>query len=274
MAGSYDFFQMLQAVENYYGAGSDQWLAMASGAATAAERAQILKQVPGVATYVNESGQLVSWSLAADETFLTAAETSAVNAASVINSNTVAAGSRTALMEIPGNAKVVGNAVEITSGATKVGAAGTGTATLECVLGHAATWLLGAGIGMKLGVWLDAGLYNLAPDFWDSHNLLFVDPERFRENVVTNWILEQSGYPVAPVLADNEGQFYCDEELFALYAKYMYENGFFGNPYWTGDKGDLTDDKFYYPAFINDHEPFSYITGDYETFYNGQRIER
>lgn len=274
MAGSYDYFQMLQAVENYYGAGSDQWLAMASGAATAAERAQILRQVPGVATYVNESGQLLSWSLSADETFLTAAETSAANAASVINSNAVAAGSRTALMEIPGNAKVVGNAVEITSGATKVGAAGTGTATLECVLGHAATWLLGAGIGMKLGVWLDAGLYNLAPDFWDSHNLLFVDPERFRENVVTNWILEQSGYPVAPVLADNEGQFYCNEELFALYAKYMYEQGFFGNPYWSGDKGDLTDDKFYYPAFITDNEPFSYITGDYETYYNGQRIER
>ena len=274
MAGSYDFFQMLQAVENYYGAGSDQWLAMASGAATAAERAQILRQVPGVATYVNESGQLVSWSLAADETFLTAAETSAINAASVINSNAVAAGSRTALMEIPGNAKIVGNAVEITSGATKVGAAGTGTATLECVLGHAATWLLGAGIGMKLGVWLDAGLYNLAPDFWDSHNLLFVDPERFRENVVTNWILEQSGYPVAPVLADNEGQFYCNEELFALFAKYMYEQGFFGNPYWSGDRGEIEDSKFYYPATIDDIGAVSYITGDYETYYNGSRVER
>lgn len=274
MAGSYDFFQMLQAVENYYGAGSDQWLAMASGATTAAERAKILKQVPGVATYVNESGQLVSWSLAADETVLTAAETSAINAASVINSNAIAAGSRTALMEIPGNAKVVGNAVEITSGATKVGAAGTGTATLECVLGHAATWLLGAGIGMKLGVWLDAGLYNLAPDFWDSHNLLFVDPERFRENVVTNWILEQSGYPVAPVLADNEGQFYCNEQLFALYTKYMADQGFFGSPYWNSDKGDIPDVKFYYPSYVDTLGSVSYITGDYEVVYEGSHLEK
>ena len=270
----YNYFKLLQAVENYYGAGSDQWAALVQHTATAEEMASILKQVPGVYTTVNESGQILSWSLGVDESVLTAAEVTAHNGAAIINSNAVSAGSRALTMEVPANAAVSQGALQISSGATKVGAAGTGTATLECVLGHAATWLLGAGIGMKLGVWLDAGLYNLAPDFWDSHNLLFVDPERFRENVVTNWILEQSGYPVAPALADNEGQFYCNEELFALYAKYMAEQGFFGNPYWTSDKGDLTDDKFYYPAFINDNEPFSYITGDYETYYNGQRIER
>ena len=259
MAGSYDYFQMLQAVENYYGAGSDQWLSMASGAATAAERAAILKQVPEVSTLVNESGQLVSWSLAADETFLSAAETSAVNAASVINSNTVASGARTALMEIPGNAKIVSDTVEISSGATAVGAAGTGTATLECVLGHAATWLLGAGIGMRLGVWIDGGLYNLDPDFWDEHNLSTMNPETWKDHFATNWILEQSGYPVAPVLSDNEGQFYCDEELFAYFAKYMALQGFFETNREEASQGDIPDEKFYYP---NKLTAISYTTAD------------
>ena len=273
MAGSYDFFQMLQAVENYYGAGSDQWLAMATGAATAAEQAAILKQVPEVSTVISESGALRSWSLGIDESILSAAESSAVNAASTINSNTVAAGARTALMEIPGNAKIVGNTVEITSGATAVGAAGTGTATLECVLGHAATALLGAGIGMKLGVWIDGALYNANPEFWDSHNLETMNPETWRQHWATNWILEHSGYPVTEVLADKNGQFYCDEELFALYAQYMADQGFFGTPYWNSDRGDIVDAKFYYPAYIDTLGSVSYITGDFETLYEGNRVE-
>lgn len=259
MAGSYDFFKMLQAVENYYGSGSDQWLAMAQGTATAAEKAAILKSVPGVSTTITESGELLSWSLGVDESVLTTAQAAASGSAAVINSNAVSAGSQTLLMEVPGNAKIAQGALEVTSGATKVGAAGTGTATLECVLGHAATWLLGAGIGMKLGVWLDAGLYNLAPDFWDENNLLFVDPERFKENIVTNWILEQSGYPVAPVLADNEGQFYCNEELFAYFAKYMALQGFFETEREEASQGDLPDEKFYYP---NKLTAISYTTAN------------
>ena len=250
------YFDLLKAVENYYGAGSDQWLAMASQSATAAERAQILRQIPNVYTTVNESGQLLSWSLGVEESALTAGEAAASNAAAVINSNAVSAGAQTLVMEVPGNAQLVGQTVEITSGATAVGAAGTGTATLECVLGHAATWLLGAGIGMKLGVWLDAGLYNLAPDFWDENNLLFVDPERFKEHFATNWLLENSGYPVAPVLSDSEGQFYCDEELFAYFAKYMYEQGCFVEPERTATQGDIPDDKFYYPLRIHDADIF------------------
>jgi hypothetical protein len=254
MAGTY--FDLLKAVENYYGAGSDQWLAMATQSATAAERAQILRQIPNVYTAVNESGQLLSWSLGVEESALTAGEAAASNAAAVINSNAISSGAQTLVMEVPGNAQLVGQTVEITSGATAVGAAGTGTATLECVLGHAATWLLGAGIGMKLGVWLDAGLYNLAPDFWDENNLLFVDPERFKEHFATNWLLENSGYPVAPVLSDSEGQFYCDEELFAYFAKYMYEQGFFADYREIATKGDITDDKFYYPQRASDAQIF------------------
>lgn len=262
----YNYFKLLQAVENYYGAGSDQWAALVQHTATAEEMASILKQVPGVYTTVNESGQILSWSLGVDESVLTAAEVTAHNGAAIINSNAVSAGSRALTMEVPANAAVSQGALQISSGATKVGAAGTGTATLECVLGHAATWLLGAGIGMKLGVWLDAGLYNLAPDFWDSHNLLFVDPERFRENFVTNWILEQSGYPVAPVLSDAEGQFYCNEELFAYFTKYMLLNDFFNSGAQYAEQGEVPDSKFYHPELLLQHPSVLYSTALHNEF--------
>lgn len=264
MAGTY--FDLLKAVENYYGAGSDQWLAMASQSATAVERAQILRQIPNVYTTVNESGQLLSWSLGVEESALTAGQAAASNAAAVINSNAVSAGAQTLVMEVPGNAQLVGQTVEISSGATAVGAAGTGTATLECVLGHAATWLLGAGIGMKLGVWIDGGLYRLNPDFWDSHNMEYINPEKWKEHFATNWLLEHSGYPVAPVLSDSEGQFYCDEELFAYFTKYMLLNDFFNSGAQYAEQGEIPDNKFYHPELMLQHPSVLYSTALHNEF--------
>lgn len=268
MAGTY--FDLLNAVENYYGSGSDQWLAMATQSATAAERAAILKNVPNVYTTVNEAGELMSWSLGVEESMLTAGEVAASNAAAVINSNAISAGSQVLTMEVPGNAAIVDNTLQITSGATKVGAAGTGTATLECVLGHAATWLLGAGIGMKLGVWIDGALYNANPDFWDEHNLETMNPETWKDHVATNWLLENSGYPVAPVLSDADGQFYVDEELFAYFAKYLYEQGFFDTSGQEAQKGDLPDEKFYNPGMIDAYPNVLYSEGGQITFTFGQ----
>lgn len=263
-----NFFGMLHAVENYYGAGSDQWHIMAgSMSADPVTKARILKQCPGVNIVTTKRGGLYSYSLVTDAEAIAGAEASAIETAAVINSNTVAAGARTALMEVPGNAKVVGNTVEIASGATKVGAAGTGTATLECVLGHAATWLLGAGIGMKLGVWIDGALYNANPEFWDSHNLSTMNPELWKNHWATNWILEQSGYPVSAVLADKDGQFYCDEELFALYAKYLYEQEFFNENYQKMTKGDLPDSDYKVPTFVNAHQAVSFGAGDIDYHY-------
>lgn len=264
MAGNY--FDLLKAVENYYGAGSDQWIAMASHSATAAEQAAILKQVPNVYTTVNEAGQITSWSLGVEESMLTAGEAAASNAAAVINSNAVSAGSKVLTMEVPGNAKLVEGAVQISSGATKVGAAGTGTATLECVLGHAATWLLGAGIGMKLGVWIDGGLYNINPEFWDAHNMRNLNPQTWDEHVVTNWLLKQSGYPVAPVLSDAEGQFYCDEELFAYFTKYMLLNDFFNSGAQYAEQGEVPDSKFYHPELLLQHPSVLYSTALHNEF--------
>ena len=56
MANTY--FEMLQAVENYYGSGSDQWITMANWTGyQSTEVANILKQTPGVTVYTNEIGR-------------------------------------------------------------------------------------------------------------------------------------------------------------------------------------------------------------------------
>lgn len=262
--GEFDYYRLLQAVENYYGTGSDQWAAIATGSATAVERAAILRQVPGVTTTVNEYGQLMSWSLEATPSAMSAAETSAATAAQAINSNAVTVAVKE--LSIPGNAVLneTTGVVEMSSGATKTvgAAAGTKAAT---VAGHVGTWALGAAIGLKLGVYLDGLLYNINPDFWDRNNLLFCDPELYKTNKITNWVYDYSGYEDFMCLVDDEGQMYVDEQVLALFAKYMAEQNCFNvnERYCTDD--DLDPDLFFHPE---------YKTGEYPYYINEVYFER
>jgi len=224
------YFEMLQAVENYYGAGSDQWLTMANWTGyRSTEVAGILQQVPGITTYTNEAGELLSYSLEASPSYYTAAQAAAAEAAGAINSNTMAAEAAVQTLSVPANVvegATVGT-VEISSGASTV-AAGTKVGT---VLGHVGTGIVGAAIGMKLGVWIDGALYNANPDFWDSHNLSEMNPETWEQTKVTNWLYDYSGYDDFICHFDEDGQMYVDENVFALYAQYLAERGVFGGDY-------------------------------------------
>lgn len=241
MAGSYDYFQMLQAVENYYGAGSDQWATMMNWTGyRSTEIASILKQTPGVNTVVNEAGELVGWSLGADAVTASAEEAAAAQVAAAINSNAASVASSSASLSVPGNVLVetAPQTISITSGATKV-ATGSKAAT---VLGHVGTWLVGAGVGMKLGVWIDSGLYDIYQhnpdwDIWNPEYMEYLNPELWKQHKITNWLYDYSGYDDFSALFNGDDeQLYIDENLFALTAQYLASQGFFTtdfNPYAT-----------------------------------------
>ena len=227
--GELDYYRLLQAVENYYGTGSDQWAALATSSATATEMAAILKQVPGVTTTVNESGQLLSWSLDATPSAMSATEITAAEAAQAINSNAVNVAVKE--LSIPGNAVLneTTGVVEMSSGATKMAGAAAGS-KVATVAGHVGTWVVGASVGLKLGVYIDSLFYNINPDFWDSHNLLFCDPELYKTTKVTNWVYDYSGYDDFLALVGDDGQLYIDENTLALAAKYLAVEGAFNTP--------------------------------------------
>lgn len=230
MAGSFDYFQMLNAVENYYGAGSDQWLTMANWTGyRSTEVASILKQTPGVNTIVSESGELIGWSLEGSAATATAGEAAAAIEAAAINSNAASVASAAAPLSIPGNVMVqtAPNTVTIASGATKVSGAAAGS-KVATALGHVGTWVVGAGVGMKLGVWIDAAAYRAYEaghnhGLWDTSEVMeYCNPERWKENKITNWLYDYSGYDdfMAYFNADDQ-QVYIDENLFALMAQYI-----------------------------------------------------
>ena len=233
--GEYDYLRLLQAVENYYGTGSDQWAALATSSASASEMAAILKQVPGVTTTVSESGQLISWSLDATPSAMSAAETAAAETAQAINSNTTMVAVKE--LSVPGNAVLneTTGLVEMSSGATKMTGAAAGSKAATAA-GHVGTWVIGAAVGMKLGVWIDAGLYKLYEhnpdwDFWDPATVEYLNPERWKEDRVTNWLYDYSGYDDFLALVGDDGQLYVDENVFALMAQYLNSQGAFGGGY-------------------------------------------
>lgn len=250
MANTY--FDMLQAVENYYGAGSDQWVTMANWTGyQSVEVANILKQTPGIDVYTNAAGEIMSYSVDGAASSLTAAEATAAAAANAINSNALTEAAVQEAVTIPANvtAGATTGTVEITSGATKLAAGGGRAAT---VLGHIGTAVVGAGIGMKLGVWIDGALYNIGSNFWDIPEEY--NPETWANYKITNWLYDYSGYDDFIAHFDEDGQAYIDENVFAMYAQYLADMGAFESnvPYCTKAESQSWN-LFNYPEYVSRH---------------------
>ena len=58
-----DYMMLLEAVKNYYGAGSDQWLEIAKYGISSENAFQILSQTPNVSTVISESGDVLGYTV-------------------------------------------------------------------------------------------------------------------------------------------------------------------------------------------------------------------
>ena len=263
-----DFDKLMQAVSSYYGSGSDQWWEVYNyyklQGGDAATVARILKQTPYVETTVSEAGELVGYSIIENGSVMSAAETGAAAAAQSLNSNAVTVAVKE--LSVPGNAVLneTTGVVEMSSGATKMAGAAAGS-KVATVAGHVGTWVVGAAVGLKLGVWIDNLAYNAAPDFWDHSKWGPVNPELWKSTKITNWMYDYSGYDDFMCLIDDQGQMYIDEQVLALAAQYLAVNGCFepNEEYCTDD--DLDPDLFFHPE---------YKSGEYPYYVNEVYFER
>ena len=69
-----EYQQLLQAIEQYYGSGSDQWTEIAKYGIASKNAEQILKQVPGVNIVKNDNGSIRSYNFKATENAASSAE--------------------------------------------------------------------------------------------------------------------------------------------------------------------------------------------------------
>jgi hypothetical protein len=218
-AGLTQYQQLVEAVGNYYGVGSDQWVEIARYGLNADNCAQILSQTPNVSTTISKSGKVLSYTV--DDVV----STSAQGASAVINSNTqVATMASKATAKLPANMTVDGTGKVVAESGLKTVSSGS---TVSATLGKVAVGVGAVAAGIQLGAAIDGALYNANPDFWDSNGMSAINPQTWDSVCST-----QGGKDVFNMVFGidkdtGETQAYMQQEALAQIAQYLAVMGAF-----------------------------------------------
>lgn len=228
-----EYQKLLEAVANYYGAGSDQWTTIATSSnINSAEWYDILSQTPNVDIVTNRAGEVVSYTV--NETWGTVADT----ASGAVNSNTqVSVMENASNLAMPANNTVSQQGVAgATSGLKEV----NGGATVGGVMRSVATAVIAVGAGVRLGAIIDSTLYNANPSFWDERGMSQLNPETWDSIVLDYGEGAQSLFNTFFGIDKTTGktQPYIDERALAYIAQYMANQGVWD----TGDPTAEVDD--------------------------------
>lgn len=231
------YADLLNVVKAYYGE-SDIFNAMVeSGGTGAAVRtadfAKAMQQIPGVNVVKNNAGEILYYEYGSTSYLPKTAATSLAQAA---NSNvagaTAAAQTGSAAVKTPVNIKAATTAAGETvttagSGLSKVGSSLASTG--QFVANSVVPAIAAAGVGIKLGKWIDSTLYNLNPDFWNANNMSTLNPETWNSITSPGDGISSALFNVMFDLNTDTGltQPYLDETAFAYILNYMLQQGVF-----------------------------------------------
>lgn len=210
--------QLLDAVQSYYGYGSDQWYEIVRFGVNA-ETVNIIKQVPGVTITQSIDGTYLGYD------YSNPFETEISNASN-INSNVQSGiyGNGSFNANIPGNVVTDSQTqtTTIKSGVTKTA---TGL-TLSAVADKISLAYVGTSLGTKLGKTIDSAIYAINPEWWDVHYPA-INPETWDTMATTqggkNFIRAIFG------LENDDATMYLDERLLAYTYQLLLANGGFNS---------------------------------------------
>lgn len=141
-----------------------------------------------------------------------------------VNSNYQSGASMASYSEVANTAINAGTQAVETAGTLAKLKAGVQT-TGNFVTGKVLPAVLAVSTGIQLGKAIDGTLYNLFPDFWDSHGMGDINPEKWSA-VTSN--SDNVGTRLFNMLFDvNDKQAYMEADAMAYLAAYMYEMGVF-----------------------------------------------
>lgn len=210
--------ELIQAIADYYGSGSDQWLQVAQYGTTADDFIEIVNQLPNYQVVTNKAGDIISYQKID--------ALPSVNSASVIDSNVVNA---------PVKVSTPATVTTVEGTGAVVASKGVATASgLQFITKSVLPAIASAGVGITLGKTIDSVLYNANPDFWDSNGMGAINPETWAS--ITTDMSDSTGeqalatafnllYGIDP--NTNESQAYIDQNALAYLALYMQNKGIF-----------------------------------------------
>lgn len=235
MATSYS--DMLEAVKQYYGSGSDEWVEIAKYGIRP-DNVDIVRQVPGVEIITNSNGSYRSWN------YNNPFSTDAVTAAEEINSNVQSGIYNTANTfnaTVPVNTSVnasTGN-YDMVSGSKSVST----DASVSTIARTVSTAIAAVTAGCRLGKFFAQETYNQNPDYWDKQ-LPTMNPETWSSIAGDNKLgqkVMQFLFGIDP--ETNETTTYMDEDALAYMAYAMKQLGMFGEESYQTDQSRV-DDKY------------------------------
>ena len=204
-----EYQQLLDAVEQYYGSGSDQWAEIAKYGVASENAESILSQVPGVNIVKNANGKIRSYNFAPTENIVSGAE-------QAVNSNTPAV---IKSFEVPANTALdAAGKMTFKSGMSQAG---------NFVFGKVVPAIAAAGAGITLGKTFDKLLYSANPDFWDEKGMSTLNPDVWGDIIGTDSFGGRVLNMILGTTPDGKTQAYMDQNALAYMALYMQNKGVF-----------------------------------------------
>lgn len=224
-----DYNALLEAIANYYGTGSDQWVEIAKYGMAGDDAYNILRQTPGVNVTVSKSGQVLGY---------TVDKLSGINSqtpTSIINSNNqVSVMSNPTSLSYPADMSISQSTGKVVA-ESGMKAAGTGT-KVATTIGKVAVGVGAIASGIQLGAIIDGALYNVNPDFWDSIGMSSLNPETWDSICTTEGGKDFFNMVFGINKDSGTTQAYMDENALAYIAAYMASQGVFD----IGEEHDQT----------------------------------
>lgn len=212
-----DYYRLLDAVEKYYGSGSDEWREISLYGITSDRAEAILKQVPGVNIVKNANGKIRSYNFAPTENITPEVEQAVnSNAPEVIKSFEVPAD--TGIETVTSETGEAVKQMTFKSGMKQAG---------SFVFGEIAPRVAAVAAGITLGKTVDKLLYDVNPDFWDEHGMSTLNPDTWGEIIGTNTAGGRVLNAILGTTPDNKTQAYIDQNALAYMALYLKNIGVF-----------------------------------------------
>lgn len=262
------YLDFIDGVKAYYGSGSDQWAEIAKYGLKADNALNILKQVPDVEIIKNANGTVrgINYKGFTSMGGYSGGDTDKLNQIlNGINSNSTggtANPSKSFNMKIPSNTKVneETKTLEMTSEIGKKVSTGQKVIGALATIGQA---VFAVGTACTLGKTIDKALYNLNPDFWNSHDMETLNPDTWASITNSGSLGDNIFNALMGVDPDtNETTAYVDQNALAYMALYMQNKGIF-----TSEKVITVDEK-------DINENFPEIKEHIKTPLNAQLLDR
>ena len=226
--------QVIGAVADYYGAGSDQWYEIARHGIHSSQAESIISQVPYTNVIKNNAGQITGF------TYDQAMAMSDGGMAGAIDSNLqlpTQANGNTFMGSIPASGSVdsqTGN-INLSSGAKRV----SDNTTIPSVLTTVSTAVGGLSFGLKTGKNILNRIYKSDPDYWDR-TFPTINPQTW-DSIATTKFGKQAINAIFGIdKTTGQTQMYLPEDAFAYYAYAMKQQGFFDSGADTASIDDTT----------------------------------